>query len=131
MNNRDLIVLVEDDDTDAFIARTLLEKCRPGLAIERLSHGLEAQRFLEELEGIPSLIILDLNMPFLNGKDFLKDLRNDNQRSETEVVVLSSSENREDKNRCAELGVKHYFTKPLTLETAGQIIELAKASYRS
>ncbi len=131
MHSRDLIVLVEDDDTDAFIARTLLEKCRPGLAIERLSHGLEAQRFLEELEGIPSLIILDLNMPFLNGKEFLQDLRNDPDRRETEVVVLSSSENKDDKNKCAELGVKHYFTKPLTITTAGQIIDLAEASYKS
>lgn len=124
-------MLVEDDDTDAFIARTLLEKCRPGLAIERLSHGLEAQRFLEELEGIPSLIILDLNMPFLNGRDFLEDLRKDEQRKEAEVVVLSSSENKEDKRKCEELGVRHYFTKPLTLETAGRIIELAEASQRS
>ncbi len=128
MNSRDLIVLVEDDDTDAFIARTLLEKCRPGLTIERLSHGLEAQRFLEELDGIPSLIILDLNMPFLNGKDFLADLRKDDTRKDTEVVVLSSSENKEDKSKCAELGVRHYFTKPLTLQTAGRIIELAEAS---
>ena len=131
MSSRDLIVLVEDDDTDAFIARTLLEKCRPGLSIERMSHGLEAQRFLEELDGIPSLIILDLNMPFLNGREFLEELRQDERRKATEVVVLSSSENKEDKSKCAELGVRHYFTKPLTLDTAGQIIELAEASLRS
>jgi CheY-like chemotaxis protein len=131
MRSRDLIVLVEDDDTDAFIAKTLLEKCRPGLPIERLSHGLEAQRFLDELEGVPSLIILDLNMPFLNGRDFLKNLREDVKRRDTEVVVLSSSENKDDKSRCEELGVKYYFTKPLTLETAGKIIKLAEASYRN
>lgn len=131
MINRDLIVLVEDDDTDAFIARTLLEKCQPGIPVERLSHGLEAQRFLSRLEETPSLIILDLNMPFLNGQEFLEELRKNSKHQNIEVVVLSSSENKEDIRKCEELGVSHYFTKPLTMLSAGKIVSLATSSKKA
>ncbi len=128
MIKRDLILLVEDDDTDAFIARTLLLRQEPGLKIERLNHGLEAQRYLNELKDMPSLIILDLNMPFLNGREFLKELRSYPEGSECEVVVLSSSENKEDLRQCKELGVTHYFIKPLTLDMANKIISLSRST---
>ena len=125
MIKRDLILLVEDDDTDAFIARTLLLRQHPGLNIQRLNHGLEAQKYLDELDDIPALIILDLNMPFLNGREFLKGLRSQPTGDECEVVVLSSSENKEDVRQCKELGVEHYFIKPLTLDMANKIIMLS------
>jgi len=128
MIKRDLILLVEDDDTDAFIARTLLLRQDPALKIERLNHGLEAQRFLDELEEMPSLIILDLNMPFLNGREFLQELRKNPEGKECQVVVLSSSENKSDLQQCKEMGVKNYFIKPLTLDMANQIIELSRAA---
>ncbi len=125
MIKRDLILLVEDDDTDAFIAKTLLLRQQSNLKIERLNHGLEAQRFIAEMADMPALIILDLNMPFLNGRDFLKDLREQADGKSCEVVVLSSSENKDDVNQCRELGVENYFIKPLTLDMANKIITLA------
>lgn len=125
MIKRDLILLVEDDDTDAFIAKTLLLRQQSNLKIERLNHGLEAQRFITEMSDMPALIILDLNMPFLNGRDFLKELREQEDGKNCEVVVLSSSENKEDVNQCRELGVENYFIKPLTLDMANKIITLA------
>jgi CheY-like chemotaxis protein len=128
MIKRDLILLVEDDDTDAFIARTLLMRQDPNLEIERLNHGLEAQRYLDEREYMPALIILDLNMPFLNGREFLKELRGTPEGQECEVVVLSSSENKSDLQQCTELGVKNYFIKPLTLDMANKIIDLSRST---
>ena len=125
MIKRDLILLVEDDDTDAFIAKTLLLRQHSTLNIERLNHGLEAQRYLDELEEMPALIILDLNMPFLNGREFLKELRSQKEGKDCEVVVLSSSENKEDLAQCREMGVENYFIKPLTLDMANKIISLA------
>jgi CheY-like chemotaxis protein len=125
MNKRELILLVEDDDTDAFIAKTLLLRQYPNLKIERLNHGLEAQRFLDELEDLPALIILDLNMPFLNGREFLKELREREEGKQCEVVVLSSSENKDDLSQCNEMGVENYFIKPLTIDMANKIITLA------
>lgn len=125
MIKRDLILLVEDDDTDAFIAKTLLLRQQSNLKIERLNHGLEAQRFITEMTEMPALIILDLNMPFLNGRDFLSELRQQEEGKTCEVVVLSSSENKEDVNQCRELGVENYFIKPLTLDMANKIITLA------
>lgn len=125
MIKRDLILLVEDDDTDAFIAKTLLLRQHSTLNIERLNHGLEAQRYLDELEEMPALIILDLNMPFLNGREFLKELRTSEEGKECEVVVLSSSENKDDLAQCKEMGVENYFIKPLTLDMANKIISLA------
>jgi CheY-like chemotaxis protein len=125
MIKRDLILLVEDDDTDAFIAKTLLLRQQSNLKIERLNHGLEAQRFITEMTEMPALIILDLNMPFLNGRDFLSELRQQEEGKTCEVVILSSSENKEDVNQCRELGVENYFIKPLTLDMANKIITLA------
>lgn len=125
MIKRDLILLVEDDDTDAFIAKTLLLRQHSTLNIERLNHGLEAQRYLDELEEMPALIILDLNMPFLNGREFLKELRTSDEGKDCEVVVLSSSENKDDLAQCKEMGVENYFIKPLTLDMANKIISLA------
>ena len=127
MIKRDLILLVEDDDTDAFIARTLLLKQNPSLKIERLNHGLEAQHYLEEMDDMPSLIILDLNMPFLNGREFLSELRKAPEGKECQVVVLCSSENKTDLQQCMELGVKDYLIKPLTLDMANKIIDLSRS----
>ncbi len=114
------ILLVEDQPDDQFLTlRTLrqLSFCNVSVANE----GEEALRFLrdarEEAAGqgpaFPELIILDLRMPKVDGFEFLEVIRSDSETMDIPVIVLSSSPQQNDRDRCRELGVMAYLNKPL------------------
>jgi len=110
------ILLVEDDEVDVMNVQRAFERNHLTNALYVAGNGLEA---LELLRGntIPKerrLILLDLNMPKMNGIEFLEELRADPDLAKTPVVVLTTSNDDQDKIDAYNLNVAGYLLKPVT-----------------
>lgn len=116
MNNVLNILLVEDDDVDVMNVRRAFAKHHITNPLFVARDGVEALEKLRDSE-IPKgrrLVLLDLNMPRMNGIEFLRELRNDPQLAPTPVVVLTTSNDDQDKVEAYHLNVAGYLLKPVT-----------------
>lgn len=124
-------ILLADDDAD--------DKMIIADAIRLLSHeevmcfaenGEEALDVLSknyEDGELPCLIVLDLNMPKMNGTETLRQIKNDNRFKDIPVIIYSTSINPLEKEKCLLLGAYSYVTKPISfkesMETAKQFFD--------
>jgi chemotaxis family two-component system response regulator Rcp1 len=123
------ILLAEDNDGDVFLVRRAL--ARRGLLHElAVTHnGEEALAWLEEHgkpEIAPHLILLDLNLPRIDGAQVLSHLRKSDSFSCIPVIILTSSDSPKDRQMALELGANLYFRKPTDLASfmdLGRIVE--------
>jgi DNA-binding response OmpR family regulator len=111
-----VILLVEDSRADAGLVREALEEHRVEADLVLLTDGETAVDFIQALESCPELVIVDLNLPKRSGLEVLKALRESVACREAPVVVLSSSDDAQDKNDAASLGASRYIRKPSRLE---------------
>ncbi|HER41228.1 MAG TPA: response regulator [Salinimicrobium catena] len=130
MDRKVHIILAEDDVIMARLQRFSLEKLISGAPV-MCKNGKEAIDFLdaekEELEG--ALVILDLNMPVMNGWDFLEACQDRPYSEKLQVVVVTSSLFREDQERAAEYEqVIGYYTKPVSPKKFKEILELPEVA---
>ncbi|HUF24155.1 MAG TPA: response regulator [Vicinamibacterales bacterium] len=110
------ILLVEDDQIDQMNVKRAFERNKIMNPLYVAENGLEALDMLRD-GRVPDerrLILLDLNMPKMNGIEFLKSLRADPALSHTPVVVLTTSNDEEDKVNAYDLNVAGYLLKPVT-----------------
>ncbi len=110
------ILLVEDDEVDVMNVRRAFKKNNIANPLFLAGNGLEA---LEQLRNgsIPRdrrIILLDLNMPKMNGIEFLKELRADPALGLTPVIVLTTSNDERDRIEAYNLNVAGYILKPVT-----------------
>jgi CheY-like chemotaxis protein len=110
------ILLVEDDHVDVMTVKRAFARNRITNPLFVAADGLEA---LELLRGgsVPHdrrLILLDLNMPRMNGIEFLRELRRDPELQHTPVVVLTTSNDERDKMEAYNFNVAGYLLKPVT-----------------
>ena len=113
------ILLVEDDEVDVMNVQRAFERNHLTNALFVAGNGIEA---LEMLRGgsLPRerrLILLDLNMPKMNGIEFLEALRADPEISSTPVVILTTSNDDQDKVDAYNLNVAGYLLKPVTFNS--------------
>lgn len=117
MNDKKItILLVEDDDIDAEAVIRNFKKKRINNNIVRACDGLEALDILRgEHENIkieqPYLILLDINMPRMNGLEFLRTIRGDQKLKQSTVVILTTSENSKDQVTAKTLHAAAYLNK--------------------
>lgn len=115
------ILLVDDNKADIWMIDDFIRERNHEVKLTVLRDGQEAVLYLSK-EGDfqdapdPSLIVLDLNMPRLNGKEVLARISHNGRFSQVPVVVLTSSSNPRDEEECRSLGADYYFTKPASLE---------------
>ena len=110
------ILLVEDDQIDQMNVKRAFERNKIMNPLYIAENGLEALEMLRD-GRVPDerrLILLDLNMPKMNGIEFLKTLREDEQLAHTPVVVLTTSNDENDKVGAYNLNVAGYLLKPVT-----------------
>lgn len=108
-----LILLVEDDVVDIMTVRRALKDLRINVPLMTAHNGEEAIRILESIEDKPTLILLDLNMPVMSGREFLKKVKSDTTLRRIPVVILTTSGEREDKRECFDLSAAGYMIKPV------------------
>jgi CheY-like chemotaxis protein len=110
------ILLVEDDEVDVMNVKRAFQKAHITNPLFVAGNGLEALEMLRGSE-IPKqrrLVLLDLNMPRMNGIEFLRELRKDPELSATPVVVLTTSTMDRDKFEAYNLNIAGYLVKPVT-----------------
>jgi len=110
------ILLVEDDEVDVMNVRRAFEKAHVSNPLYVAGNGLEALDMLRGTTIPPErrLVLLDLNMPKMNGIEFLEALRADPALSSTPVVVLTTSNDDQDKIDAYNFNVAGYLLKPVT-----------------
>jgi CheY-like chemotaxis protein len=110
------ILLVEDDQVDVMNVRRAFEKNRITNPLFVAGDGLEALEMLRtgKVPVTRRLILLDLNMPRMNGIEFLRALRQDSELQHTPVVILTTSNAERDKIEAYNLNVAGYLLKPVT-----------------
>ena len=112
------ILLVEDDSVDVMNVRRAFRKHGIGHTLFVAGNGIEALAMLRggELPRERRLILLDLNMPRMNGIEFLRKLRADPELRHTSVVVLTTSDDERDRVEAFRLNVAGYILKPVTFD---------------
>lgn len=114
------ILLLEDEPADAYLVKMAL---REGKVLANLHHVVDGREGLDFLNKIgkyadaprPDLIFLDLNMPRMNGTEFLTAVKSDETLNEIPIVVLTTSDVENDVVRCYQLGAASYITKPVDM----------------
>jgi CheY-like chemotaxis protein len=110
------ILLIDDDDDDQFVFLTALEDIAPNSHCHVSNNALEAFQYLNDKTEIPDMIFLDLNMPLMNGFEFLLILKSDPALSSVPVIIFSTSDNPQDLERAKELGTVQFITKTADVE---------------
>jgi len=110
------ILLIDDDDDDQFIFLTALENVAPDSHCDISNNALEAFQYLHTLVETPDIIFLDLNMPLMNGFEFLLILKSDPRLISVPVIIFSTSDNPEDQARAKDLGAVQFITKTTDIE---------------
>lgn len=114
MKNQKPILLVEDDYVDALTVKRALKEIEVPNEIIHLKNGEEALAYLQDQNKTkPCIIFLDLNMPRMNGLEFLKFAKNDDQIRSIPVVILTTSTEHQDRDASFNLSVAGYMVKPV------------------
>ena len=109
------ILLVEDDQIDVLTIKRGFEKLDVKNPLVVFRHGVEAMDYLlyTDKDNLPTLILLDLNLPEMNGFEFLETIKSHPTMKRIPVVVITTSNNEVDKVLCYNLNVSGYFVKPI------------------
>jgi len=110
------ILLIEDDAIEVMKMNRTIGKLNLNHRIEIANNGEEALTILTESSELPDIILLDLNMPKINGIEFLGILKSDNRLKHIPTVILTTSNNNRDLLECYKIGVSGYILKPLKYE---------------
>lgn len=113
MNTHPLVYIVEDDDDDRHLIRTIFEDYFEDCRLQFFEHGSFLVTCLTHQldDRLPDLILLDLEMPVLNGFDTLRYLKANPDFKSIPIVVLASSSSEKDITHCYELGGNAFLTK--------------------
>lgn len=108
------ILLVEDDQVDVMTVKRALKEIKVTNPVVNPENGEEALKYLRDpAREKPCIILLDLNMPIMNGIEFLEVIKHDTRLKRIPVVVLTTSEEQQDKMNSFDLGVAGYMAKPV------------------
>ncbi|MBE9099933.1 response regulator [Vacuolonema iberomarrocanum] len=123
------ILLVEDDEVDVMNVTRAFRRSNITNPLYVASNGLEALEMLRGVEGaqpaVPGtrrIILLDINMPKMNGIEFLTELRKDPQLAPTPVIVLTTSDEDQDRVEAYKLNVAGYILKPVTFSSFAEVM---------
>ena len=125
MRNTKPILLVEDDQADAYITQQAMKTINVANELIHQPGGEEAIEYLKDLDNDPPcLVLLDLNMPRMSGFDFLRIVKADQKLKRTPVVILSTSDSYRNVQESYDLGAAGYIVKPVDFN---QFVEAMQA----
>lgn len=127
---RSLILIVDDDADDRFMMKEAFEENKIQMEIAFAENGIDLINFLNS-EGkyqnkgneLPSLIILDLNMPKMDGREAMQKIKSDEKFKHIPIAIFTTSKSNEDLKESYQLGANCYIVKPVTFN---HLIETVK-----
>ena len=126
------VLLVEDNIADAELTIRELRKHNMANHLVHVKHGEEALEFIfakgryastREVQYTPKMVLLDIQMPKVNGIEVLQQIKDDPRTRSLPVVILTSSKENPDIQRCYDLGANSYIVKPVNFESFAQAIK--------
>lgn len=130
-SNKIRIVMADDDVDDRLLLKEALEEVCLGNIVDFAVNGEDLMDYLKRRgeyqklsdTPLPGLILLDLNMPGIDGRQVLQMIKNDPKLRLIPVVILTHSESEEDMLRSYDLGVNSFIVKPITFEKLVQVVK--------
>ncbi len=119
------ILLVEDDEVDVMTVKRAFAKNNISNPLYVAHNGIEALEMLREADHIPAqrrLILLDVNMPKMNGIELLRELRADPTLQPACVVMMTTSNEERDRIEAFKLNVAGYLLKPVTFQQFAEVM---------
>ncbi len=113
------ILLVEDDQLDVIDIRRSLDKMKIFYQLHVARNGEEALALLDDESGLrPDVALIDINMPKMNGFEFLSTIRANEKWKDLKSFIITTSDEKVDRETAKQLGVSGYIIKPLKLNNA-------------
>jgi len=131
-DEKPIVILMADDDDDDYLltqkalkkSKLLNELCRVHDGEELLDYLKGRGEFAESTKcGRPGVILLDLNMPKMDGREALKEIKSDPDLRDIPVVVFTTSKAEEDIYKSYQLGVNSFITKPVTFDNLIEVMQ--------
>lgn len=123
------ILIAEDDADDRFLLETAFAECGLKDNLIFVENGIDLIQFLEQEKhkngvnrNFPVYIMMDLNMPKKDGREALKELKENPEYKIIPVVIFTTTKNENEIKRCYELGANSYVVKPVTFEHLVKVI---------
>lgn len=117
MKDSAYLTLLEDNPADVHLVSYALEQVAPSVQLRHFENGNTFIKYLEQHPRFrPNCLLLDLNMPIMDGHQVIAKLRSDPKFDYLPIIVFTSSAKREDLQRAYRLGANAYVRKPLELE---------------
>lgn len=123
MNSNKPILLIEDDQIDRMTIQRSFKNLNIKNSLDMANNGQEGLEYLRKVKEIPCLIILDINMPKMNGLEFLQIIKKHEVYKIIPVVVLTTSNDENDKKTCYENGVAGYIIKPIDYREFQEVVK--------
>jgi CheY-like chemotaxis protein len=117
VDNKLDVLVIEDNHADILLIEEVVREYNLPIALQVIEDGERAVDFIDNADGdesapFPQLILLDLNLPRRTGLEILKRLQNSSRCGRIPVIVVTSSDSRQDREEAAQLGATRYFRKP-------------------
>lgn len=120
------VFVADDDDDDRFLMKVAFDEYCPGARVQFAIDGIDLMTALGDSPARPCLIILDLNMPRLNGLESLQVLRAAPAYIHTPIIVFSTSDDEQDKANAHANGANEYIVKPVNMRDLASLINRLK-----
>lgn len=125
MNKAITILICDDDEDDVYLLKSVMEECGIKNPIVYAKNGLEAIANLNApaLQNKIGLVLLDLNMPKMDGREVLKAVKSDGLLRRIPIVILTTSSASEDIDNCYSMGANCFITKPASYENFNDTVK--------
>jgi CheY-like chemotaxis protein len=124
------VLYIEDDRDDQHIFVEVLKDVNPDFKCCLANDGLHAFEMLNAMDHLPSCIYVDLNMPRMNGLEFLRSVKLHPEYSKIPVFILTTSSSTNDQLTAVALGAKQYIMKPTSYSELFSILEKCCEPFR-
>lgn len=125
------ILLVEDSPADVRIAEEALVDAGINVNLHVVCDGEEAVKYITQQapyanSQAPDVVLLDLNMPRMNGHEVLDEIRNQHNMKDVPIVLLTASESNIDVEEAQRLGMNYYLRKPVEPRCLGELLQVVQ-----
>ncbi|MBO9202848.1 MULTISPECIES: response regulator [Niastella] len=128
MKEEKVIMLIDDDMDDRFLFSRAAKLKKPEITCVTADGGKEALELLDKMPQLPQVIFLDINMPGMNGWEFLSQFKKNDHFKNIPILIYSTSSNEKDITTAETAGASGYCVKPLDFDGLHTILNFVSAN---
>jgi CheY-like chemotaxis protein len=130
LHRHPIVFIADDDDDDLYFVRKAVEELNAGIELKHFSNGVQLLQGLKDsVKSLPNFVLLDLNMPILDGRETLRMIRKNSGFNDLPVIIFSTSNHDHERDICFEYGASSYFSKPCNYPNYLEIMRKLKVRW--